>query len=187
MAGSHAVSAREPGQIREEAALSDTGHAPWASLAGAEDRRARPRSSNGDGCTVQFSRLMADPREIVRQVSERWNAGDFDGLLELYHDDVSVHTGEHWPERHVLEGKGAFRESIDEWLSVWESIAVETDRVEVFGDRVVAHGAWRSTGRLSGVEGTLPIHIVFTVRDGKIARVDWCPDHEQAVATARDA
>jgi ketosteroid isomerase-like protein len=130
---------------------------------------------------------MTDPREIVRQVSERWNAGDFAGLLELYHDDVSVHTGEHWPERHVLEGKDAFRESIDEWLSVWESIAVETDRVEVFGDRVVAHGAWRSTGRLSGVEGTLPIHIVFTVRDGKIARVDWCPDHEQAIATARDA
>jgi hypothetical protein len=48
MAGSHAVSAREPGQIREEAALSDTAHAPWASLAGAEDRRARPRSSVND-------------------------------------------------------------------------------------------------------------------------------------------
>ena len=130
---------------------------------------------------------MADPREIVSQVSERWNAGDFDGLLELYADDVTVHTGEHWPERHVLEGKDAFRESIEEWVSVWESIAIETDEVEVFGDRVVARGAWRSTGRLSGVEGTLPIHIVFTIRDGKIARVDWCPDHEQAVATARDA
>ncbi len=36
MAGSRAVSAREPGQIREEAALSDTAHAPWASLAGAK-------------------------------------------------------------------------------------------------------------------------------------------------------
>jgi hypothetical protein len=64
-------------------------------------------------------------------------------------------------ERHVLQGKAAFRESIDEWLSVWESVAVETDQVEVYGERVV--------------------------RDGKIARVDWCPDHEQAVATARDA
>jgi hypothetical protein len=48
---------------------------------------------------------------------------------------------------------------------VWESIAVETEHVD----------------------GTMPIHIVFTVRDGKIARVDWCPNHEQAVATARDA
>ena len=56
MAGSHAVSAREPGQIREEAALSDTARAPWASLAGAEDRRARPRSSSRDGCTVHSDR-----------------------------------------------------------------------------------------------------------------------------------
>jgi ketosteroid isomerase-like protein len=186
MAGSHAVSAREPGQIREEAALSDTAHAPWASLAGAEDRRARPRPSNRDGCTVRFLD-MTEPQDIVRQVSERWNAGDIDGLLELYADDLVVQTGEHWPEQATLQGKTAFRESIHEWLDVWESIAVETDHVEVFGDRVVARGAWRSTGRLSGIEGRLPIHIVFTVRDGKIARVDWCPDHEQAVATARDA
>ncbi|HEX6582356.1 MAG TPA: nuclear transport factor 2 family protein, partial [Thermoleophilaceae bacterium] len=159
---------------------------PRASLAGAEDRRARSRTSSRDGCTVHL-RSMTAPSDIVRQVSERWNARDFEGLLELYHDDVSVQTGEHWPERHVLEGKAAFRESIDEWLSVWESIAVETDHVESFGDRVVARGAWLSTGRMSGVEGTMPIHIVFTVRDGKIARVDWCQDHEQAVAAARDA
>jgi ketosteroid isomerase-like protein len=130
---------------------------------------------------------MHEPSEIVRQLGQRWNAGDVQGLLELYHDDVTIHTAEHWPEQDVLEGKAAFRESIDEWLSVWESIEVETVHVEAYGDRVVARGAWRSTGRLSGVEGTMPIHIVFTVRDGKIARVDWCPDHEQAVATARGA
>jgi ketosteroid isomerase-like protein len=94
---------------------------------------------------------------------------------------------EHWPEQGPVQGKAAFRESIDEWLSVWESIAIETDHVEAYGDRVVAHGAWRSTGRLSGVAGTMPIHIVFTVRDEKITRLDWCPDHEQAVATARGA
>ena len=44
MAGSRAVSAREPGQIREEAALSGPAHAPRTRLAGAEDRRARPKA-----------------------------------------------------------------------------------------------------------------------------------------------
>ena len=42
MAGSRAASAREPGQIREEAALSDTARAPRASLAGAEEEAAAP-------------------------------------------------------------------------------------------------------------------------------------------------
>jgi ketosteroid isomerase-like protein len=68
-----------------------------------------------------------------------------------------------------VEGKPAFRESIDEWLSAWVSAAVK----------------W--TGRLGGVAGDLPIHIMFTVRDGKIARVDWFPDQESTVAAARGA
>jgi ketosteroid isomerase-like protein len=40
---------------------------------------------------------------------------------------------------------------------------------------------------VSGMEGTMPIHIVFTVRDGRIARVEWFSDHDRAVAAARGA
>jgi ketosteroid isomerase-like protein len=58
----------------------------------------------------------------------------------------------------VLEGKDAFRESTRDWLDIWESVHVETDAVE-------AHG----------------------VRDGRIARVEWFPDHERAVAAAHGA
>jgi ketosteroid isomerase-like protein len=90
-------------------------------------------------------------------------------------------------EQTTLQGKAAFRESIDEWLSVWQSSKIETTDVEAYGDRVVAHGEWRSTGRASGVEGTMPIHIVFTVRGGRIARLEWFPDHQRALAAARDA
>jgi ketosteroid isomerase-like protein len=79
--------------------------------------------------------------DIVRQVGERWNAGDIEGLLALYADDMVVQTGEHWPEQATLQGKAAFRESIDEWLSVWQSIEIETADVEAYGDRVVANGA----------------------------------------------
>src|SRR3954451_18818875 len=74
MAGSRAVSAREPGQIREEAALSDTAHAPRTSLAGAEDRRARPKARFDDGCTVRFcDRRWSAPMEEMG-VWVRWRA-----------------------------------------------------------------------------------------------------------------
>jgi ketosteroid isomerase-like protein len=132
--------------------------------------------------------MSQEALEIVRQVSERWNAHDIDGLFELYHDDMVVVTGEHWPDGNaVLEGKPRFRESTHEWLDVWQSVHVETDAVEAYGDRVVAHGNWVTKGRVSGMEGTVPIHIVFTVRDGRIARVEWFPDHDRAVAAARGA
>jgi ketosteroid isomerase-like protein len=124
----------------------------------------------------------------VRQSAERWNAGDFEAMFELYADDLVVVTGEHWPESNlVMEGKDAFRESTREWLEVWQSIEIETDHVEAHGDRVVVHGHWRSTGRVSGLEGTLPIHMVLTVRDGRIGRLEWYEDHERAVAAARGA
>ena len=61
MAGSRAVSDREPGQVRKEAALSEAVHAPRTSLAGAEERRARPGTFHGDGCTVHIFRRMAAP------------------------------------------------------------------------------------------------------------------------------
>ena len=131
--------------------------------------------------------MPSTPLEIVREVSERWNAGDIEGLLALYADDIVVKTGEHWPEQGPVQGKDEFRESIDEWRSVWKSISIETDKVEAHGDRVVAHGAWKSTGRVSGLDGRMPIHIVFTVQGGRIARLEWFPDHERAVAAARGA
>ena len=132
--------------------------------------------------------MSQDALDIVRSSAERWNAGDFEGMFELYADDMVVVTGEHWPEANqVMEGKDAFRESTQEWLELWQSVELETDHVEAYGDRVVARGHWRSTGRVSGVEGTMPIHMVLTVRDGKIARLEWYPDHDRAVAAARGA
>ena len=131
--------------------------------------------------------MPVTPLEIVHQVAERWNAGDIEGMLALYSEDIVMHTGEHWPESGTVQGKAAFRESIEEWRSVWQSIELETDHIEAHGNRVVAHGAWRSTGRRSGLEGRMPIHIVFTVDGGTIARHEWFPDHERAVAAARGA
>lgn len=55
MAGSRAVSARESGQVREEAALSESAHAPRIGLAGAEDQRARPEAGFDGGCTVHYT------------------------------------------------------------------------------------------------------------------------------------
>jgi len=68
MAGSRAAGAREPGQIREEAALSDTVRAPRISLAGANDRRARPGAGLEAGCTVHFCGREVNGRMPVATV-----------------------------------------------------------------------------------------------------------------------
>jgi ketosteroid isomerase-like protein len=130
---------------------------------------------------------MSENLEVVRQIARRLNAGDVDGMLALCHDDIVMTPSQHWLETSPLKGKEAFRQNTEEWLGAWESIEIETDEVEAFGDRVLAAGFWRSTGRVSGLAGLMPVHMVFTVRDGRIAHLEWFEDHDSAVASARDA
>jgi ketosteroid isomerase-like protein len=183
MAGSRAASAREPGQIREEAALSVTARAPRASLAGAEDRRARPRTSFEAGCTVHFLCVMGKA-ELISLLTERWNAGDVDSIFELYTEDAEIRTGPHWPEVTTYRGREAIRETTREWASMWDRLQIEVDTLEEFGDKLVATGAWRMRGAASGVDGEMPIFILFTFREGKIAVLEWFADRETAVAAA---
>ena len=184
MAGSRAASAREPGQIREEAALSDTARAPRASLAGAEDRRARPGTSFDGGCTVHLS-PMSENVDVVRQLAERWNAGDVEGALALYTEDAVAISGPDWPEQYTHRGHDELRSNMREWLAVWDSSQIEIATIETYGDNVVGTGAWITRGRSSGVPGTMPFVILFRLRHGKIACLEWCSDHDDAVAAAR--
>jgi ketosteroid isomerase-like protein len=189
MAGSRAASAREPGQIREEAALSDTARAPRSSLAGAEDRRARPGPGFEEGCTVRLFQAMTDNvhATIVRELIERWNAGDTEGVVELYSQDTVMYAGEEWPDQTVYRGHDGVRENIEQWRSVWESSSIELEKLESHGERLVASGAWITRGRASGVSGSMPFVILLRIRNGKIASLEWFTDHNVAVAAARDA
>ncbi len=52
---------------------------------------------------------------------------------------------------------------------------------------MLAIGAWRMRGAASGIDGEMPIFIVFTFRDDKIAVLEWFADRDTAVAAAREA
>jgi ketosteroid isomerase-like protein len=125
--------------------------------------------------------------EVIRQVAERLNAGDVEGMLELCDEEIVHQPSSEWPDTKPSQGKAAFREITEDWLSLWQSIEIETDKMEAYGDRVLAVGSWRTTGRVSGLEGTMPIHIVYTVRDGRICRLEWFANHDDAIAAARGA
>jgi ketosteroid isomerase-like protein len=127
------------------------------------------------------------PEDLARLLIERWNAGDVEGVLDLYTEDASMHSGPDWPEQVVYSGHEGIRRNIEEWRSVWESAVVRLDKLEQEGDRVVASGAWQTRGRASGVGGEMPFVILLTLRGGKIARLEWFTDHDSAVAAARDA
>jgi len=69
---------------------------------------------------------------------------------------------------------------------MWETTKVVVDSLDEVGpDQVVAAGAWHIRGRASGIEGEMPLFILFTIRDGRVARLEWFEDRDTAVAAAR--
>jgi DNA polymerase III subunit gamma/tau len=77
------MDAREPGQVREEAALSDPVHAPRGSLIGVRDRRARPEAHFDGGCTVRSFRRCRS--RVPSGSLGSGGAQGYDGLvLSLY-------------------------------------------------------------------------------------------------------
>ena len=117
--------------------------------------------------------------EVVRRLAELWNAGDFDGVLAYYDDDVEVITDPGWPDPPT-RGKEAFARSSVEWRSAWEKIDIEVGGIQAKGDIVVADGAWDTRGASSGIGGSIPFGLVYTLRDGLVTRMRWYMDPAEA-------
>ncbi len=127
-----------------------------------------------------------DHPAIAQQLIARWNAGDIEGVVELYTEDTAMYAGPEWPDQATYRGHDGVRQNIEQWRSVWESSSIELEELASFGDRVVASGAWVTRGRASGVSGRMPFVILLRIRNGKIASLEWFTDHDVAVAAARE-
>jgi ketosteroid isomerase-like protein len=125
------------------------------------------------------------PADVIHELVRRWNAGDIEGVLDVYTEDAVMISGPDWPEQTTRRGREDIRANIDEWRAVWESAELEIRRIETFGDRVVAEGAWNARGRSSGVSGAIPVNVLCMTRHGKIASLEWFTDYDAAVAAAR--
>ena len=76
--------------------------------------------------------------DVIRELARRWNAGDVEGVLELFTQDAVMLAGADWPEQAISHGREGIRSNIEDWRAVWESSELEIGRLETFGDKVVS-------------------------------------------------
>ena len=121
--------------------------------------------------------------EIVRRVYEAVARGKAETVHALYDPEVQ------WDHsaRKRGSGHGLYRghEGIRRWFRAWNEAWVESDfRLEELieaGDDVVAVVSRRGRGRVSGVEVQSPGAVLWTIRDGKVARVVLFPTRDEAL------
>src|SRR5215213_3067930 len=84
-------------------------------------------------------------------------------------------------EEASAQGHQAVRASSDRWKSEWDDYEVMPEEFADMGDRVVATVRLRGRGRGSGVEIDARFYDVYTLRHGKIVRMDQFSERSEAL------
>ena len=84
-------------------------------------------------------------------------------------------------EESTAQGHDAVRASTARWKSEWDDCELIPEEMVDMGDRVVATVRYRVRGRASGIEVEARCYDVFTLRDGKIVRMDQFTDQSDAL------
>ncbi|MBM41863.1 MAG: hypothetical protein CL483_08070 [Acidobacteria bacterium] len=108
--------------------------------------------------------------QVVKEIYERFRAGDGEGFLALLSDDVVWdHRGPDGPAFNKLyEGKAAVGEFLGELGAAEEALVLEDREYFTSGDRVVVLGFMRFRALATGKEWESDWAMAMTVRDGLV-------------------
>jgi ketosteroid isomerase-like protein len=121
--------------------------------------------------------------ELTKLAFERWNARDFDGLLELYEENATWDmTPAGIPGMGAYRGHGAIRRWFGQWLEVFPDSSVEVEDLEVRGDCGLVTILQHASGGSSGAPAPFRYYGVGRWRDGRLVTVENYMDAEKARA-----
>ena len=119
---------------------------------------------------------------IVRQLYERWNAGDTEGVLALMHPEIEYVNPDYAVEpgtrRGLLELRTALVDGLDSAFSSYEHEVL--DVITADEGNVLALLIFRACGLDSGAQIEVAEQHLVTLRGGRVARIEWF--HDEAAA-----
>ena len=124
--------------------------------------------------------------QIVIDGVAAYNRRDLDALSEHWTDDIDHRAAEGAiDDRGPIHGKDAMRAYMQDWLDTFDPLTVEPLEVIDAGEnQVVAVLRFAGRAKLSGVDTDLTYAVVYTIRDGKIARGREYWTRDEALAAA---
>lgn len=123
--------------------------------------------------------------EAVRRVYVEWGRGNWRPKFDFYDPEMEWGWSDEFPGlAGVYRDPAERNKRVYEWLSGWEDWRCEAEEFVVHGDQVVALTRYRGRGRGSGaIVDTKGAHL-WTIRDGKVVRLEVFADRAGALAAA---
>lgn len=107
--------------------------------------------------------------------------GDWATALDSLHPQAEIHDLD-IPDAGVYHGHDGYLAWIAHWEEPWDSWRIEDVEIRPAGDdQVIVLFRMIATGGGSGIEVERPDAVVYAVKDGKIVRMDYYNDQEQAL------
>jgi ketosteroid isomerase-like protein len=122
--------------------------------------------------------------ELIKRAYQAFAQGGFDEAVQMLDPDVEWIPPNLAPTAGTHRGRAGAKAELREFLEPFEDYRWESRDFIDAGDRVVVIGYQSGRGRISGVEvGQEQVHI-WTVRDGKIVRMQMFDDRAEAFEAA---
>jgi ketosteroid isomerase-like protein len=108
--------------------------------------------------------------EIVKRCCEAFDRGDYEAALDAFAPDIEYDLS-HFPDGQVYRGRDGVREAFRIWMGTWENYRQMRAEPIDAGDQIILPTRERGRGKGSGVTLERQTFGVWTIRDGKAARI----------------
>ena len=109
--------------------------------------------------------------EIVLAGYERYNAGERRPELWFWHEDAEYHVAQEDPDSAVRRGIDAIRDQFASWHEAYPDLNVEPLEARESGEQVFLWVRFTGHGAESGAPIEMEVAHVYTIRDGKAAKL----------------
>jgi ketosteroid isomerase-like protein len=141
--------------------------------------QTRPISDTWHVSRENVEAVRKENVDVVREMLEDYLRGDYEAALPAFAHDVEVVTA---LER--FHGPAGVVEEAKRWEEMWSDYRFEVENLVDSGDKVVLLYHQVGKGKGSGVEVKERAGWVYTLREGKIARVEMFQDRASALRAA---
>lgn len=122
--------------------------------------------------------------DFVRDGYERFNAGERTAELWFWHEDAEYHASRDDPDAAVHRGIDAIRQQFAAWVEAYPDLRIEILEAEGSGDQVFLWVRFHGHGAASGIPLEMELAHVYTLRDGRAARLVEYVDRDEGRAAA---
>ena len=125
-------------------------------------------------------------QRLIRRAARAFDERDVDAVVSAMHPDAEVELigGFEGVMGQTFHGEEGVRRFCEEWFTAFRAMTVEVERFLDAGEQILILTRLKATGTGSEVPVELLGAAVYSFSDGKIARIDFYYDRDQALKAA---